>query len=83
MRYLAECFASALHNICLIYNPGYVVFQGDFGQADLYFDEFLKMALGDFRYYPQEGAFETIYDARGLFELDAPGRVVHAQRVLL
>lgn len=73
VRYLAECFASALHNICLIYNPDYVVFQGDFGQADLYFDECLKMALGDFRYYPQEGAFETIYDARGLFELDAQG----------
>lgn len=73
VEYLAECFGAALHNVCLSFNPEEVVFQGDFGHADEYFDKCLRKALHTFKYFPSEGAFGTLYDPTGLFELDAKG----------
>ncbi len=73
VKYLAECFAITLHNVCLSFNPETVVFQGDFGHADKYFDECLRNVLSEFKYYPDEGAFGTVYDPTDLFELDAKG----------
>ncbi len=73
VRYLAGCFATALHNIALASDPDCVVFQGDFGHADDYFDLSLKKMLSSFRYYPREGAFETRYDDRDLYDSDVQG----------
>lgn len=70
---LAHLFALALRNICLVYNPDVVIFQGDYSHADGYFDEALKAETAAFRYFPAEGAFETLYDTRSLFELDGLG----------
>ncbi len=73
---LAKLFSLALHNISLVFNPDVVIFQGDYAHADSYFDAMLKRELMRFRYYPSSGAFETVYDKRSLFELDAKGAAV-------
>ena len=70
---LARTFALALRNISLVFNPDVVIFQGDYAHAGVYFDEVLKEEMCSFRYFPKEGAFETRYDTRALFELDAKG----------
>ena len=73
VRYLAHCFAVALHNLALAYNPDRVIFQGDFAQADAWFDACLKRELGEFNYYPNRVPFETGYDRRDLTLLAARG----------
>ncbi len=70
---LARTFALALRNISLVFNPDVVIFQGDYSHADTHFDAMLKEEMLHFRYFPANGAFETIYDSRSLFELDASG----------
>lgn len=70
---LGRCFALALRNISLVYNPDVVIFQGDYSHADDVFDAALKDEASAFRYFPSEGAFETHYDTRSLFELDGRG----------
>ena len=71
--YLAHCFAVALHNLSLVYNPDVVVFQGDFALADEYFDQCMMAELVQFRYYPHDGVFYTAYDRRELTLLAAKG----------
>ncbi|MBE5778694.1 MAG: ROK family protein [Clostridiales bacterium] len=73
VRYLAHCFAAALHNLSLAYNQEIVVFQGDFAWADDYFDRCLKEELDEFRYYPSGDCFTTVYDKRELPALAARG----------
>lgn len=73
VRYLAHCFAIALHNLSLVYNPSDVVFQGDLAYADEYFDQCLLGELKEFRYYPAEGVFSTHYDRGDLAALAARG----------
>ncbi len=70
---LARLFALALRNISLVYNPDVVIFQGDYARADEYFDKALKEETATFRYFPTDGAFETVYDSRPLYELDGLG----------
>lgn len=73
VRYLAHCFAVALHNLSLSYNQESVIFQGDFAWADDVFDQSLKAELSEFRYYPQGKLFEIRYDRRDLHLLAAQG----------
>ena len=73
VKYLAHCFAAALHNLSLAYNQELVVFQGDFAWADDYFDSCLKQELEEFRYYPSGECFATVYDKRELPTLAARG----------
>ena len=71
--YLARVFATALRNISLVFDPDLIVFQGDFAQADGFFDQRLREYLGEFQYYPAGGPFEIRYDQRPLSEMDALG----------
>lgn len=71
--YLAKVFATALRNISLVFDPDQIVFQGDYAQADGFFDERLREYLREFQYYPSEGPFEIRYDSRPLAEMDALG----------
>ncbi|MDD6141980.1 MAG: ROK family transcriptional regulator [bacterium] len=73
VRYLAHCFAVALHNLSLAYNQEAVIFQGDFAWADEVFDKALKSELSEFRYYPQGKLFDIGYDRRDLPLLAARG----------
>ena len=73
VRYLAHCFAVALHNLSLAYNQETVVIQGDYAWADGAFDRCLKEELAQFRYYPEGKIFDIIYDRRSLPALAAQG----------
>lgn len=72
-RYLAHCFAVALHNLSLAYNQEVVVFQGDFAFADETFSQSLQEELRQFRYYPNGEIFTIEYDRRDLAVLAARG----------
>jgi len=66
VAHLAHCFAVALHNLALVYNPDVVIFQGDFALADSYFDNCLKRELAEFHYFPEKGVFEIRYNKQDL-----------------
>lgn len=80
VTYLAHCFAIALHNLVLVYNPDVVIFQGDFALADQHFDNCLKRELAEFRYFPEEGICEIRYDKRELSWLAARGSAAMLQQ---
>ncbi len=80
VEYLAHCFAVALHNLSLAYNPENVIFQGDFAWADTAFDRQLKAELQEFRYYPQGECFQITYDRRDLAMLAARGSAEQLKR---
>ena len=71
--YLARSFAAALRNICLVFDPDLIVFQGDYAYADPYFDQRLREILQEFQYFPPDGPFEIHYDQRALSEMDVLG----------
>lgn len=73
VEYLARAFAAALRNICLVFDPDLIVFQGDYAYADGHFDRQLRSSLQEFQYFPSEGPFEIRYDRRPLAEMDALG----------
>jgi len=73
VRYLAHCFAVALHNLSLAYNQECVIFQGDFAWAGETFDRCLREELRQFRYYPNGDLFTIAYDRRDLSLLAARG----------
>ena len=71
--YLARSFAAALRNVCLVFDPDLIVFQGDYAYADPYFDQRLREILQEFQYFPPDGPFEIHYDQRALSEMDVLG----------
>lgn len=71
--HLARCYADALHNVAVVYNPDRVIFQGSIGFAGTYFDQRLKGYMSDFCYYPGGMAFQTEYDRTDLLALNACG----------
>ncbi len=73
VSYLAKHAAAAIRNITLVFDPDLVVFQGNFAQADEWFDRHFREALLAFQYYPPGGAFEVRYDRRPLTELNDQG----------
>ena len=74
--YLASCFAVALRNITLVFDPDLIVFQGDYAYADESFDAALRRELAQFRYFPEPGPFEIRYDRRPLSEMNARGSYI-------
>ena len=74
--YLASCFAIAISNISVVFDPEYIIFQGDYAFADKYFDEMLKNKLFEFKYFPENNALNIRYDRRDLKEMDALGSYV-------
>ena len=74
VNYLARVFATALRNISLVFDPDQIVFQGDYAQADSFFDRRLQEYLGEFQYAPDP--FEIRYDRRPLAEMDALGSYI-------
>ncbi len=71
--HLARCYADALHNAAVVYNPDRVIFQGSIGFAGTYFDQRLKACMSDFCYYPGGMAFRVDYDRTDLLTLNAAG----------
>ncbi|MBQ8091979.1 MAG: ROK family protein [Clostridia bacterium] len=73
LRRLAGTFARALRNITLVFDPDLVIFQGDYGFADSFFESELRRQMGDFRYLPTSHPFEIQFDRRPLETMDAEG----------
>ena len=73
VRYLADCFATLLRNVSLVFNPETVVFVGDYAQADEYFDRCMQQNLRQFRYLASGRDIEIVYDCRALYDMDATG----------
>ena len=80
VTYLAECFAIALRNISLVYDPDVVVFQGDYACADEHFRNTLLAHVRDFRYFPGDGPFELRFDRRELTGMDTQGSLIALSR---
>ena len=66
VRQLAGCFAVALKNITLLFNPDLVVFQGDYAWADDVFWDAIFEALSSFRYYNGPRPFQIETDRRSI-----------------
>lgn len=73
VEYMANAFSAALRNICLVFDPDLIVFQGDYAYADDHFDRELRRRMQEFQYFPPDGPFEIRYDRRPLSEMDALG----------
>lgn len=76
VAYLAECFATALRNVSLVFDPDVVVFQGDFAVADDHFRRTLMDHVRDFRYFPRGCPFELRFDLRELTGMDIRGSMI-------
>lgn len=74
--YLAHCFAIALRNISLVFDPDLIVFQGDYAFADEFFHYRLRKYIQEFQYFPAEGPFDIRYDRRSLTEMDTLGSFI-------
>lgn len=70
---LANYFALAIRNITLVFDPEVIIFQGDYANADSYFDTLIKKELSSFQYYLPSREFDIRYDSRPLYDLDAIG----------
>lgn len=73
---LADCFAYALRNISLVFDPQLVVFAGDYANAGKYFDQCIKAKLNEFKYYTDENSYEIRYEKRTMLEMDYTGAAV-------
>jgi len=73
VTYLAECFATLLRNVSLVFNPETVVFVGDYAQADSFFDNCMQQKLKQFHYLASGRDIEIIYDDSSLYDMDAKG----------
>ena len=73
----AHHYATALRNMTLLYNPDWVIFQGDCANADAHFVSSMFGELSTFRYYSetagQEGPFRLHMDTRPIPELATLG----------
>lgn len=76
VAYLAECFATALRNISLVFDPELVFFIGEYAYAGDWFDQCLKQKLREFRYYIDGDPFEVIYEKKAMLEMDYEGAAV-------
>ena len=74
--YLADCFAVALRNVSVAFDPDQVYFIGEYGNAGAYFDEQLKARLAEFCYYGSNPPFETFYEQITMLDMNREGAVV-------
>ncbi|NLO40096.1 MAG: ROK family protein [Ruminiclostridium sp.] len=71
---LARLMGHLIRNIFLVCDPGTVVFQGNFSNADDLFDSMLRQSIqNDFVYTIRGGTFEIVYDKRDLITLESLG----------
>lgn len=70
---LARKMALAVHNIKFCVNPDIVVFHGEYAHAGKYFDSVFQKELTRLDSRACGSAFETVYDKRSIYELDAIG----------
>lgn len=73
VEHLAHTFAVAIRNICLVFDPDTIVFQGDYAYADTFFDVQMKKKLREFQYFPSDSPFDILYDRRPLDYMNAVG----------
>ena len=74
--YLADCFAVALRNVSVTFDPEQVYFIGEYADAGTYFDTRLKEKLSEFRYYGSEEPIETFYEKMTMLEMNQMGVTV-------
>lgn len=74
--YLARCFATALRNVSLVFDPDLIVFQGDYAYADELFRQRLGQYIRTFQYFPAGGPFQVRYDRRDLTDMDTRGSYI-------
>lgn len=74
--HIADCFAEALRNVSVIFDPDQVYFIGEYAAAGACFDERLKKKLSQFRYYGSSEPFETFYEQMSMQDMNAVGAVV-------
>ena len=72
-EYLARYFAIAMKNVTLLFNPDFVVFQGDYSNADEHFCRILERELNKFHYYNAHSPFSLQLDRRAIRELTTLG----------
>lgn len=72
-EYLAQYFAIAMKNVTLLFNPDFVVFQGDYSDADDHFCQILERELNMFHYYNAHSPFSLHLDHRSIRELTTLG----------
>ena len=71
--FTARYFADALRNLTLVFNPNWVVFQGEYAWADDHFREVLFRELKAFRYYEDVAPFDLQMDRRPITDLTTIG----------
>lgn len=76
VTYLADCFATLLRNVSLVFNPETVVIVGDYSIADAFFDQRMRQQFHQFHYLASSTPMEVRYDTRLLPELDARGGAI-------
>ena len=76
VTYLADCFATLLRNVALVFNPELVVFVGDYAIADDFFKRRMRQQFDQFHYLASGTPMEVAYDNRLLPELDARGGAI-------
>ena len=76
-EYAGRCFAQALRNLTLTFNPDWVIFQGDYSAADLTFRQTMHQELMRFRYYDiskgENCPFALTMDERSIQSLSTLG----------
>lgn len=73
VKNLGCTMALAIHNIKFLVNPDIVVFHGEYSEAGDYFDSVLRDELNKLDKRPGSTNFDTVYDKRSIYELDAIG----------
>ena len=76
VTFIATKFAILFRNVSLVFDPEYVIFQGDYAQANKLFTDVLIRKLKEFRYYPEGDPFQMVFEKRTLDELNAQGSYI-------
>lgn len=76
VEYLADCFAVALRNVSVTFDPEQVYFIGEYANAGSCFDERLKEKLKEFKYYGSGEPIETFYEQLTMLEMNQVGVTV-------
>ena len=76
VTYLADCFALALRNILLVFDPELVAFVGDYAHAGSYFNQRMKDKLKEFKYCADDALSDILYEKKSMVELDNSGAAI-------
>lgn len=76
VAYLADCFALALRNILLVFDPELVAFVGDYAYAGTYFNQRMRDKLKEFKYCTDDILSDILYEKKSMIELDNSGAAI-------